>query len=232
MDPTGRGRAAIVESGVEFDGRDAELLRVIDRTGSIAAAAAELERSRARALRRIETLESAFGPLVDRARGGKDGGGSRLTASGEALLERYDRLSAALAAAAQVPETVLDGEVGAVDGELATVRTDVGEVRALHDGVGVGRSVQVRIGADAVTVYDPGDAPDPGATSARNRLSGRVAAIDAGETVASVEVAVGDVTFRALVTDESAARLDLEPDRKVVVGWKATATRLIPIREE
>ena len=50
----GRGRAALIEDGVEFDGRDAALLRAVDAAGSVAGAASDLGRSRARALSRIE----------------------------------------------------------------------------------------------------------------------------------------------------------------------------------
>jgi molybdate transport system regulatory protein len=202
----GRGSAALTEDGVEFDGRDAALLRAVDAAGSVAGAASELGRSRARALSRIEVLEDAYGTLVERRRGGEGGGGSRLAASGRALLDRYDRLQAVLAATAAVPETVLDGIVTVVDGELAVVDTAVGELSGLHGGSGddadggaesggggvdVGDAVQVRIGADAVTVNDAAGAVDPDATSARNRLAGRVSRIDPGETVSTVRIAVG-----------------------------------------
>ncbi|TKX77536.1 ABC transporter, partial [Halorubrum sp. SD626R] len=49
---TGQGRAALIEDDVEFDGRDAALLGAIHETGSVAAAASDLGRSRARALSR------------------------------------------------------------------------------------------------------------------------------------------------------------------------------------
>jgi molybdate transport system regulatory protein len=268
----GRGRAALIEDGVEFDARDAALLRAVDVAGSVAGAASELGRSRARALSRIETLEDAYGTLVERRRGGEGGGGSRLAASGRALLDRYDRLQAVLAAAAAVPETVLDGTVTDVDGELAVVDTAVGEISGLHggsdDGAGggggsgggggggsgagddggdetdgsggvtAGDAVQVRIGADAVTVNDADDAVDPDATSARNRLDGRVSAVDPGETVSTVRIAVGaaeasgdadgpDTELVALITAESIERLGLAPGDPVSVRWKATATRLV-----
>lgn len=234
---TGRGRAALIEGDAEFDARDAALLRAVHETGSVAGAAAELGRSRARALSRIETLEDAFGRLVDRRRGGSGGGGSRLAEAGRELLGRYDRLQAVLAATASVPETVLDGRVASVDGELADVDTAVGAVRGLHGGPGdadddrrgtaVGDAVQVRIGADAVTIYTGDVDVDPDATSARNRLKGEVIGIDAGETVSTVEVAVEGVAFRVLVTAESAERLDLDAGDDVAIRWKATATRVV-----
>jgi len=226
-DPDGQGQAALVADGVEFGTRDAALLGAIARSGSVARASSELGRSRARALSRLKTLESAFGELVERHRGGSDGGGSKVTENGTRLLNRYGRLQAALTATAGVPETVLNGTVTGVSGELADVETAVGAVRGLHEGLSPGETVQVRIGADAVTVHDPAADPEPDSTSARNRLSGRVEAVVAGETVQTVHVDVDGTTFRALLTDESATRLGLEEDRTVLLTWKATATRLI-----
>ena len=234
----GRGRAALIEDGTEFGGRDAALLRAIHEAGSVAGAAAELGRSRARALSRIEGLEDAFGTLVERRRGGSEGGGSRLTAAGRDLLDRYDRLQAVLAATAQVPETVLDGTVERVDGELADVDTPVGQVRGLHEGTGEsqagggapGDPVQVRIGADAVTIYTGDERIDPDATSARNRRRGTVVGVDAGETVSTVRVAAGEanaVVVRVLITAESAERLALEAGDEVAIRWKATTTRVV-----
>ncbi|MFC6890739.1 molybdenum-dependent transcriptional regulator [Halorubrum trueperi] len=239
----GRGRAALIEGGAEFDGRDAALLRSINETGSVAAAASALGRSRARALSRIESLEDAFGTLVERRRGGSGGGGSRLTPAGRGLLDRYDRLQAVLAATATVPETVLEGTVAHVDGELADVDTAVGTVRGLHDGaertddagdgvadddgVAAGDAVQVRIGADAVTIYKGDERVDPDSTSARNRLRGAVVGVEAGETVSTVRVAVGEVEFQVLITAESAARLALDEGDEVAIRWKATATRVV-----
>lgn len=226
-DATERGRASLVEGDVEFDARDAALLRAIARTGSVARASTELGRSRARALSRIETLEDAFGELVVRRRGGSGGGGSRVTETGTGLLDRYDRLEAALVATARVPETVLHGTVAGVTGELAEVETEVGAIRGLHDGLAVGEDVQVRIGADAITIHDGAAEVAPDATSARNRFRGRIASVDPGETVLTVEIEVDGTPFRALVTDESATRLDLRERQEVVVTWKATATRLV-----
>lgn len=223
----GRGRAALVSGDVEFDHGDAALLREVDRTGSVARAASALERSRARALTRIETLEGAFGNLVERQRGGSDGGGSRLTDGATDLLARFSRLQAALSATADVPETVLRGSVEAVEGELATVDTAVGTVRGLHSGVSVGDAVQARIGADAVTVLAPDADLEPSTTSARNRLAAVVTDVDVGETLVTVAVDASSVPFRAVVTVESADRLDLEAGRQVVLTWKATATRLV-----
>lgn len=227
QEPSGRGQAALIEGDVEFDERDATLLRAIARTGSVAKASSTLGRSRARALSRIETLEEAFGKLVSRRRGGSGGGGSQVTENGMRLLNRFGRLQAALTATARVPETVLHGTVTAVDGELADVNTEIGVVRGLHDGVDVDEGIQVRVGADAVTIHEPDADPEPDSTSARNRRRGRVSEVDRGETVLTVRVDVDGTTFRALITDDSAARLALRTGNDVTLTWKATATRLV-----
>jgi molybdate transport system regulatory protein len=238
---SGSGRAAgdaaarLVAGDVAFDESDATLLRAIAAEGSVSAAAATLGRSRARALGRVETLEGAFGSLVERRRGGADGGGSRLTAAGRATLARFDRLRAALAGTAAAEESVLPGRLVAVDGELGRVETDAGTLRArLVAGPAVDDAVQVAVRADAVTLHAPAEAPAGGGTSARNRLAGEVAAVDRGDSLArvAVDVAVGDVngatTLSALVTVESVDRLSLAPGTPVVATFKATATRATP----
>ncbi|MFA9516436.1 TOBE domain-containing protein [Halopenitus sp. H-Gu1] len=229
---TGHGKAVLSEDGVEFDARDAALLRTIGRSGSIAAATADLERSRARALARIETLEAAFGDLVDRTRGGQGGGGSQLTENARTLLARYERLRAALTAAAQVPETVIEGVVTGTSGEIVTVETSIGDVCGLGGDVTIDDRVQLRIGADAVTLSAITETPEPDATSARNQVDGRVTAVERGETIRTIHVDVDGATFRVLVTAESVSRLDLSVGRSVCLTWKATATRVVPFRPE
>lgn len=223
---SGRGEVTLVEGDVEFDDQDVALLRAIDHTGSVAKATSELGRSRARATTRIDDLEAAFGPLVERQRGGSGGGGSQLTETASELLSRYDRLAAAVTATARVPETVLAGRVRSISGELAAVETPVGAVRGLQDGLSPDDPVQVRVGADAVTVL-AGTEPAENSTSAQNRFQGTVSEIERGETVFTLRVAVADTEFRALVTAESASRLDLRRGSAVSLTWKATATRLV-----
>ena len=223
---TGQARAVLREGGVEFDERDATLFQEISRTGSVAKASTNLGRSRARALRRIEDLEAVFGELVERRRGGKAGGGSQLTDRAIELVNRYSRLQAALTATAQVPETVLHGTVTAVTGELADVETQIGTIRGLLDGLNNDERVQVRVGADAITVLDPAANVESNSTSARNRFTGAISGIDEGETVWTVAVDVGGIAFRALLTEDSATRLNVHVGSEVVITWKATATRL------
>lgn len=220
---------------VAFDGSDARLLAAIAEAGSVSGAAESLGRSRARCLTRLRELEDALGPLVERRRGGSGGGGSELTPAGRDVLGRFDRLRAALSGTADVPETVLSGVVASVDGELCVVETDAGSVRAVatERAREAGETVTVSVRADAVTLHDPTDAPDEGATSARNRLTGTVRGVERGDAVATVAVDVGLGTpLRAFLTVESVRRLSLSPGTRVVASWKATATRATPAAVE
>lgn len=80
-----------------------------------------------------------------------------------------------------------------------------------------------------MTLHDPDEAPDAGATSARNRFAGEVTAIDRGEAVSRVTVDVGaEGPLLALVTEESRERLALDVGAEVVASFKATATRATP----
>ncbi|GAA0462743.1 TOBE domain-containing protein [Halococcus dombrowskii] len=221
--------AQLDKSGVEFDERDASLLRAIDDHGSLNAAASALGRSYSRSQRRVVELEEAFGPLVARERGGSGGGGSTLTDGAHNLLAALERLTAEFTGVAETEETVLDGTVVERDGELATVETTAGTVRAI---VPTGsRRVRLAIRADAVTLHTPGALPDR-ETSARNRFQGEVTAIESGDALARVALDIGtDARLTALVTRESIATLTLSLGSEAVASFKATATRAIPAQQ-
>ncbi len=71
----------------------ADLLEAIARTGSIRAAAAELEMSYMRAWTLVRTMNAAFRtPLVEKERGGSAQGGAALTTRGRAVLKLYRKM--------------------------------------------------------------------------------------------------------------------------------------------
>lgn len=213
--------------GVAFDADDAGLLRAVAAAGSLNAAASELGRSYSRAHKRLTTLESAFGPLVESQRGGDGGGGSTLTDRADQLLAQFERLRTAFAGIASVEETVLAGRVVARDGEVATIETAAGRLRALAPQEASAVSVTVR--ADTVTLYDAAGAPDARATSARNRFEGTVTDVTAGESIRTVSVDVGwETDLVALLTAESSWELGLGPGEQVLASFKTTATRATP----
>jgi len=209
------------------DRRDATLLRAVAEHGSINAAAEALGRSYSRANARIDGLEAETGTLVERRRGGVDGGGSTLTDRSRELLARFDRLAAALDGTATTERLVLNGTATDRVGDLVAVETAVGTVRAL--ALTGDERVQVSFRADAVTLHPADHAPEGGDTSARNRFPGTVASVERGSATARVAVAVGaDPPLAVRVTTESLDRLGLAPGAEVVAAVKATATRATP----
>ncbi|WP_018409892.1 winged helix-turn-helix domain-containing protein [Methyloversatilis thermotolerans] len=77
------------------------LLEAIARTGSISAAARDKGMSYRRAWQLVDTMNRCFRtPLVDTATGGRDGGGTRLTDAGEAVIEAYRSMEGAAERAA------------------------------------------------------------------------------------------------------------------------------------
>ena len=214
---------------VEFTQEDASLLEAVDEMGSIHTAADELGRSYSRSHQRITTLEDAFGTLVDRQRGGAGGGGSTLTENAHELLSRFDRLSTGYASVATITEAVFDGTVETQTGEIGTVTTAAGQIRAIVPPNT--DSVQVGLRADSVTLHDPAETPPESGTSARNRFDGTVLSIDRGDAISLVSVDVGaEDRLYALVTEDSRERLELTPGRHIVASFKATATRATPTK--
>ena len=87
---------------IEKDGKLAlsdyrvRLLRLIDEKGSLSDAAAAMRLSYRRAWGKLKEIEQNLGvKLVETAVGGAGGGGSRLTAEGRRLIERYERFRTA-----------------------------------------------------------------------------------------------------------------------------------------
>jgi molybdate transport system regulatory protein len=94
----------VVEPDIAIGPGKADLLEGIQKTGSIAAAGRAMGMSYKRAWYLIETMNRCFkSPLVEASKGGRGGGGARLTELGHEVLARYRRMEA-LTAAVVEPE--------------------------------------------------------------------------------------------------------------------------------
>jgi molybdate transport system regulatory protein len=81
--------------GVRIGPGKITLLEEIGRSGSISAAGRALKMSYRRAWELVEDLNRGLaGPVVETAAGGAGGGGTRLTAAGEALVSQYRAIEA------------------------------------------------------------------------------------------------------------------------------------------
>jgi molybdate transport system regulatory protein len=214
------------KQGVRFAERDVELLRAVHEHGSLNKAASTLGRSYSRSQQRVVELEEAFGQLVDRQRGGSGGGGSSLTDTARDLLAEFDRLESEFTGVAEVEESVFQGTVTERDGELGTVETEAGPVRAIVPPTT--QDVRLAVRADTVLLHAPGSVPES-MTSARNHFQGEVLDIVEGESLARVAIDIDSETdLLALVTQTSIDTLNLSPGTPIVASFKATATRAYP----
>lgn len=80
------------DQGEKFFGEGpCRVLKGIERTGSLRAAAMEMDMAYTKALRLVERAEQVLGfPLTERTIGGKGGGGSRLTPLAKEFIEKYE----------------------------------------------------------------------------------------------------------------------------------------------
>lgn len=80
------------DEGQKFFGEGpCQLLRSIEETGSLRAAALSMEMAYSKAMRLLKNAEKALGfPLTMRTTGGSSGGGSVLTPEGKEWLTRYE----------------------------------------------------------------------------------------------------------------------------------------------
>ncbi|HSR72638.1 MAG TPA: LysR family transcriptional regulator [Kiloniellales bacterium] len=85
----------LLGSSIAMGPGKADLLQCIAETGSISAAAKAMAMSYRRAWLLVETMNQAFrDPLVETERGGRGGGGARLTPLGREALTRYRAMEA------------------------------------------------------------------------------------------------------------------------------------------
>ena len=94
----------------------AELLEAIQRTGSISAACKTMKMSYRRAWMLVDVMNHCFAqPLVQTAKGGKDGGGATLTPLGLQVLDHYQKMSLAVNNAAQAYLPLFSGMMLKID---------------------------------------------------------------------------------------------------------------------
>ena len=80
------------DEGIKFFGEGPlRLLHSVERTGSLRAAAMDMEMAYSKASKLLKQAEANLGfPLTTRSAGGKDGGGSKLTPEGKRWLRQYE----------------------------------------------------------------------------------------------------------------------------------------------
>jgi molybdate transport system regulatory protein len=116
---TGARLRIVLEPNIAIGPGKADLLDGIRATGSIAAAGRAMGKSYNRAWHLIDTMNVCFrAPLVEATRGGRAGGGARLTSLGEEVLGRYRRMQAQAEAAIEADMAALRRVLAAPPNDL------------------------------------------------------------------------------------------------------------------
>ena len=103
----------VFDSGLVIGPGKVDLLEHVRDTGSISAAGRRMKMSYRRAWDLVDAMNQHFAtPVVETSKGGAGGGGAKLTAMGEEVIERYRRIQQ------QAAESV-DAEVRALHRRLA-----------------------------------------------------------------------------------------------------------------
>lgn len=103
-EPTLKVRVRIMaeDEQIAFGPGKAQLLESLLTTGSLNRTAAEMKMSYVKALALTRTMNEQFAqPLVELARGGRQGGGTQVTALGRKVLTEYQAMAAATEKAAR-----------------------------------------------------------------------------------------------------------------------------------
>jgi molybdate transport system regulatory protein len=115
----------IVAPGVRIGPGKMALLEGISRTGSISAAGRAISMSYKRAWYLVEAMNGHFdGPLVVASKGGRAGGGARLTPLGEEVLATFREMEALAQAAVDQPLRRLQQRLAPAAESFASAQKD------------------------------------------------------------------------------------------------------------
>ncbi len=136
--------------------------------------------------------------------------------------EAFDRPEAEAAAGLSAPLSILNGRVVAHDPPGNATRIDLAGTSFLSPLLDVVPGERVRVIVDARDVALA--LTDPVGASFQNRLSMRIAAIEARPDGVLVRLEEGSLRLKALITRQASEQLALAPGRRVIALVKATAS--------
>lgn len=244
--------SALFSRGRKYD--HMALLEQIDVTGSIRAAATALGMTYKTAWDAVEAINNMTeSPLVERRKGGRDGGGAKLTDHGRRLVSTYRRLDEERERVLQQLNEVVDDFdayyqlIRRFDLKTSARNQFLGKVKTIKQGE-ISNEVILDIGGDEIVANITSDSLEhlelkQGTeayamikaswviltldhllkTSARNKLSGRVARCHEGAINTEVIIELnGGKTLAATITNDSAQELALKADTQVTALIKAS----------
>lgn len=227
-----------VSAGVEYkinvdgnsfllDSKKYNLLVSILETGSLTAAAKEINVSYRTALNYIDKIESTLDvKVVSTTKGGKGGGGgTSLTDEGYSILKECKKINAIMELHKDVNEieaTIVD--INDAKGVM-TIKNEEFEINApLNRNYEIGDVILALISYDNIFLM-----LEPQTSSIRNILKGQIIEMRLEGEIIRVKVNVGGVTICSDITVSAEKELSLNIGKEVYVGFKAMSVATLKL---
>ena len=204
-----------------------DLLRYIEKCGSITKAAQQVKIPYRSALKYIEDLENDINhTIVSTKRGGKGGGGgSKLTEYGKLILKEYRKVDRILKMHADVNE--IEGTLQDIDVEnkIANIYLNGKKViLPLRGNFNVNDKVLVLISPEDIFVM-----LEPQESSVRNIFKGKIIGMELKDHLVRLTVNLGEISLYVDITEYAREQLDLTLGKEVYIGFKAAAIAMVKI---
>jgi len=204
-----------------------QLLKYIDKYGSITKASQKAEIPYRSALNYIKNMEETLQTeLVITKRGGEGGGGqSKLTDMGKLVLKEYKKVNSILKMHTDVNE--IEGSISEIDLKRKIISIYLNGKKVilpLRENFNVGDRVLVLISPEDIFVM-----LKPQESSVRNIFEGIITKMELKNQIIRLNIDIGEIQLFVDITEYSREKLDLNLGKKVFLGFKAAATAVIKL---
>ncbi len=227
-----------VSAGIEYkinvdgnsfllDRKKYNLLESILETGSITAAASEVNISYRTALNYIDKIESSLDiKIVSTTKGGSGGGGGTiLTEEGYSIIKKCKKINAIMELHTDVNE--IEAEIVDIDDikGVMTIKNEDFKINApLNRNYEIGDEILALISYDNIFLM-----LEPQTSSIRNILKGRIIEMKLENEIIRVKVDVGGVVLCSDITVSAEKELNLNIGKEVYIGFKAMSVATLKI---
>jgi molybdate transport system regulatory protein len=211
-----------------FDEKKFRLLQSINECGSITKASKQTHVPYRTALKYIEVIEKIVGmPVVLTKRGGKGGGGgSKLSDTGKLIIREYIKLNQILKKHSNLNE--IEGTVSSLDLNNRVMNVKIGKNEVL-----LPISEDLQEGDEVLILISPEDIfimLQPQESSVRNIVAGKIVGMEIQNEMVRLKVALDPIiNILVDITRYSWEKLELDLEKEVFVGFKATSLSIIKI---
>jgi molybdate transport system regulatory protein len=210
-----------------LDKKKFNLLKFIDKLGSITKASQKASIPYRSALKYIENLENDLNDsLVLTKRGGKGGGGgSELTKTGKLLLREYRKFESVIQMHTDVNE--IECEIAEIDEDKKIINIyfdDKKVILPLREDFSIGEKVLILISPEDIFLT-----LEPQKSSVRNVFKGIITRMELKDQIVRLDIDLGKISLFADITQYARDELKLDLGKEVFIGFKAAAIAVVKL---